>query len=285
MNHKLTLLLSTIICSLFLNGCAVSPKQYDTQQSRALNIARAGGIYNQDLQDSSDGTNSYKKSLLLRALNATALLTSLDAPLSGMTGAQTLAFNAGNIMATPDNPSARPSLMAWMPKTEATNKDDARIKFEELVDASLINTAQNMGIIVEKLADKGITMPKLNGWDINIWTVDAPQFGCKPEHCVIATHVARINDWQTPEFITSGPGASFILDSNHPSQYSRIIFQQTTEKVSFPVDEFYRQLSANLPAWSAMYFPPNTVFKDGQTLPYPVLYEHGQQLMFVTPQS
>lgn len=60
MNQKLTLLLSTIICSLFLNGCAVSPKQYDTQQSRALNIARAGGIYDQDLQDSSDGTNSYK---------------------------------------------------------------------------------------------------------------------------------------------------------------------------------------------------------------------------------
>lgn len=32
-----------------------------------------------------------------------------------------------------------------------------------------------------------------------------------------------------------------------------------------------------------MYFPPNTVIQDGEPLPYPVLYEQGQQLMFREP--
>ena len=38
-----------------------------------------------------------------------------------------------------------------------------------------------------------------------------------------------------------------------------------------------------MPPWIVMYFPPNTVIQDGEPLPYPVLYEQGQQLMFREP--
>ncbi len=81
-----------------LAGCAATPRHYDDESSRALNLARAGGIYDQDLRDSPDGTRSYRKSLLMGALNLASLATSLDAPLRHLTGTQTLLFNATDIM-------------------------------------------------------------------------------------------------------------------------------------------------------------------------------------------
>src|SRR5690606_41046451 len=64
-----------------LAGCAAMPRHYDDESSRALNLARAGGIYDQDLRDSPDGMRSYRKGLLMSALNLASLATSLDAPL------------------------------------------------------------------------------------------------------------------------------------------------------------------------------------------------------------
>ncbi|MPY06088.1 hypothetical protein EHW62_09140 [Salinivibrio sp. VYel8] len=33
-----------------LAGCAATPRKYDDESSRALNLARAGGVYDQDLR-------------------------------------------------------------------------------------------------------------------------------------------------------------------------------------------------------------------------------------------
>ena len=60
-----------------LAGCAAMPRHYDDESSRALNLARAGGVYDQDLRNSPDGTRSYRKGLLVSALDLASLATSL----------------------------------------------------------------------------------------------------------------------------------------------------------------------------------------------------------------
>lgn len=99
--------ISLVVITATLAGCAATPRHYDDESSRALNLARAGGIYDQDLRDSPDGTRSYRKGLLMSALNLASLATSLDAPLHHLSGTQKLLFNATDIMMTPDKPSAR----------------------------------------------------------------------------------------------------------------------------------------------------------------------------------
>jgi hypothetical protein len=73
------------------------------------------------------------------------------------------------------------------------------------------------------------------------------------------------------------------IAANHPENYSRLVFRQSGEQLSFPVDEFYRTVSGALPSWMVVYFPPGTIIQDGEPLPYPVLYEQGQRLMFKEP--
>lgn len=105
-----------------LVGCAATPRAYDAEQSRArvLNLARAGGIYDMDLQESEDGTRSYSKGGLGPLLDFASLATSFDAPLRLLSGIQTFVFNASDIMMTPDKPSARPRLMGWMSASKVT---------------------------------------------------------------------------------------------------------------------------------------------------------------------
>lgn len=55
---------TALFAAIMLAGCATTPKSYNSEMSRALNLARAGGIYDQDLRDSEDGRNSYRQSRL-----------------------------------------------------------------------------------------------------------------------------------------------------------------------------------------------------------------------------
>ena len=107
--------LSLIALCVSLSGCVTGPRHYAQDESRALNLARAGGIYDLDLRDSHDGVHSYSKGMLVPLLGLARLTTSFNDPLLRLSGTQTFAFNATDIMMTPNNPSARPSLMGWMP--------------------------------------------------------------------------------------------------------------------------------------------------------------------------
>lgn len=56
-----------------LSGCVTGPRHYAQDESRALNLARAGGIYDLDLRDSHDGVHSYSKGMLVPLLGLARL--------------------------------------------------------------------------------------------------------------------------------------------------------------------------------------------------------------------
>src|SRR5690554_5169144 len=142
--------LTTTILAAALAGCAATPRAYDTEQSRALNLARAGGIYDMDLRDSEDGTRSYSKGLFGQILDFASLATSFDAPLRHLSGTQTFVFNATDIMMTPDKPSARPSLMGWMPTSKVTSETQAYEQYVELIDQAIQQVAKDMALRSEE---------------------------------------------------------------------------------------------------------------------------------------
>lgn len=276
----------SITCALLgiaLAGCAAAPRTYDDGASRALNLVRAGGIYDQDLKDSPDGIRSYRKSLLTGVLDLASLATSLDAPLRHLTGSQTLLFNATDIMLTPDNPSARPSLMGWMPESLAANEDDAYDHYVSIVDAAIEQAVESMSVTASRLS--GVDTPEVDGHPLILWSVQADRYGCTGDNCIVAYNIKKPNHWKTPDYVIAGKRASYNISANHPEKYSRLIFRQSNRETLFPSGEFYRAVSTAMPSWMVMYFPPNTVIQDGEPIPYPVLYEQGKQLMFKEPQS
>ena len=125
--------------------------------------------------------------------------------------------------------------------------------------------------------------PEIDGHPLMLWSVKAERYGCADSNCIIAYNIQQPNHWKTPSYVIGGEAASYNIAANHPEEYSRLVFRQSGHEPTFPVDEFYDAVSAGMPPWIVMYFPPNTVIQDGEPLPYPVLYEQGQQLMFREP--
>ena len=272
--------LSLIALFVSLSGCVTGPRHYDQDESRALNLARAGGIYDMDLRDSQDGTRSYSKGILVPLLELASLATSFDAPLRHLSGTQTFAFNATGIMMTPDNPSARPSLMGWMPTSIITSESQAYEKYVHFVDHAIQHVAHDMALDVTKLSS--VETPEIDGHPMMIWSVESAEHGCGVDQCVVAYNITTPYLWKSPLYIKGGESESYNIAANHPKNYSRFVFRQSGQQY-FPVDEFYRAISAALPAWMVIYYPPNHVVQDGQSLPYPVLYEQGKQLLFKEP--
>lgn len=266
-----------------LAGCAAKPRSYDSGSSRALNLARAGGIYDMDLRDSPNGTRSYSRSLLMTTLNLASLATSIDAPLRHLSGTQSLMFNAADIMMTPDKPSARPSLIGWMPESMANSVDHAYEKYVSFVDGAIQQASDEMGLTSTRMDN--INTPLIDGHSLIIWSVQGEQYGCSGENCIVAYNIQQPSHWKTPAYVEGGKESSFNIVANHPEKYSRLIFRQYGNQKSFPTDNFYKAVSEALPSWMIMYYPANTVVQDGELIQYPMLYENGAQLMFKDPQS
>ena len=276
--------LTTAILAATLAGCAATPRAYYSEESRALNLARADGIYDMDLRDSEDGTRSYSKGMLVPLLDLASLATSFDAPLRHLSGTQTFLFNAADIMVTPDKPSARPSLMGWMPASMAGSEMQAHEQYVALVDQAIEKVSSDMGLTAAKLGD--VKAPEIDGHPLILWSIESDEYGCGVGQCVVVYNIQHPNQWKTPGYVIGGEAAgSYNIAANHPEEYSRLVFLQSGHDPAFPTDEFYGAVSAAMPPWMVMYFPPNTVIRDGEPVPYPVLYEQGIQLMFKEPQS
>lgn len=268
---------------LLLIACSSSIPYYKNE-SKALNIVYAGGIYDSDIHDSEDGMKSYGKSFLMQALNFASLATSFQGSAIGLSGGATFLANSASILATPENASARPSLMAWIPDSSAEDKFKARDISVNHIQTALTNTASDMKISIEKLP-RGQKDPVINKIPLDFWEVTAPEHGCQNGQCVVAIYINKPYEVDSPEFLKETIGKKcYALSAGGRKDYSRIIFYQAGKK-TFPEKDFYQMLSKNLPVWTALYFPPNSIHQKGEPLSYPVVFEKGEMLLFKKPKS
>lgn len=274
---------SMIILSMVLIGCAI-PYPYTKSESRALNIANAGGIDDSDLHDSKDGMKSYGTSFLMQVLNFASLATSFQGSAIGLGGGATFLANSANILAEPENPSARPSFLAWVPQSTAEDKFKARDHIVDAVQTALNKTSADMQVTIEKYPQEKDDVV-INKIPFDYWRVIAPELGCKKGDCLVAVYIKNPYEVTSPEILQGTIGQKcYELSATGRKDYSRVIFYQHGEK-TFPEQDFYLALSRNLPAWSALYFPPNRIHQKGQPLNYPVVFEKGEMLLFKRPNN
>lgn len=274
----------TFILPLLIVACSTMTPYYK-HESRALNIIRAGGIYDTDIYDSKDGMNSYGKSFLMQALNFASLATSFQGSAAlGLGGGANFLKNSTLILAEPENASGRASFLAWTPKSVAEDKFKARNHIVESVQVALKETASNMQFTIEKLP-RGNKDPVINKIPFDFWEVTAPELGCNKGSCAIAIFIDNPYEIAAPEFLLNEIGQRcYELTAQGRKDYSRIIFYQAGKK-TFPEKDFYLTLSKNLPVWAALYFPPNSIHQKGEPLSYPVVFEKGEMLLFKKPKS
>lgn len=281
-NFKMFNKILAICVVLVTMGCAHRPHPYENDKSRALNIARAGDIFDTDLYDSKDGMKSYSTSFLMSALNMANLATSFQGSAIGLGGTANFLVKGVDIMAAPDNPSARPSLVAWLPKSHTDSETKAREILLDKIDEAMELTAKQMGIKIKKAPIESKD-PKIAGVPFIFWEIDAPKYGCTDWNCYFATYANNPYEYLTPEFLKQKTeDSSYVFAANHPRRYSRLILRQKNGR-DLPERDFYKTLSKHLPVWVALYFPPGSIYQDGKPINYPVVFEKGEILLFKSP--
>ena len=163
----------------------------------------------------------------------------------------------------------------------ASSEAQAYEQYVDLVDQAIRLAANDMALSATKLSN--VETPEIDGHPLVLWSIESTEYGCGVGQCVVAYNIKTPNRWKSPPYVEGTEAESYNIAANHPENYSRLVFRQSGEQLSFPVDEFYRTVSGALPSWMVVYFPPGTVIRDGEPLPYPVLYEQGQRLMFKEP--
>ncbi|MEW9890000.1 MAG: hypothetical protein AB2989_06290 [Candidatus Symbiodolus clandestinus] len=271
----------TFFLALAIVACTTTP--YYRHESRALNIIRAGGVYDTDIYDSEDGMKSHGKSFLMQVLNFASLATSFQGSTAlGLGGGANFIKNSALILAEPENASGRPSFLAWAPQQLAEDKFKARDHILNVVQTALKNTETDMNITIKHLP-QGKKDPIINKIPFEFWDVTAPDLGCHNGSCAVAIYIKNPYEISTPEFLEEAIGKKcYELSATGRKDYSRIIFYQVGER-TFPEKDFYQTLSKNLPLWTALYFPPNSIHQKGEPLNYPVVFEKGEMLLFKKP--
>jgi len=277
-----------------INGCAslTKPPTYNDVYSRAYNIADAERLTVGHLKDTVDGKTSNGKSLLAHLTTLGNLATVATAPslnIRGLNSTQKVIFSAYNAFQSPEDIASRPTLLARIPRHSTLTEEQARTKIKSDISHAINQTASSMEI---SISPHNHGSPKIyKGQPMLIWLVNAPQYGCykSKTNCAIWSYVGELyktNEYsKTPTFVNPNHTDSYALSVTDRKKYSRLFFKEVGDGVTFPHSVFYRELSANMPTWSSLYMPRNTVIENGQLLSYPVIYERGKQLMFIRPKS
>lgn len=277
---------ASLVALLGIVGCSITPHKYEADVSRAMNIYRAGCVTDVDLRDSKDGMDSYGKPFLSKVMDVAGWATIVSRPALGFGQVGGTVVNAINIMATPENYSGRPFLMAWVPKSSAVSKEEAKQRLLEAVNEALVSTAKDMEIEINA-SPKEAKLPRISGTKISMWRVVAPQYGCNDWSCAVVGYadVSGASEWPAPEFLfNSMEPESYHFAGHYDAKYPRVLFWQEKDKERrFPEKDFYTALSKHLPAWVALYFPPGSIYQEGKPITYPVVFEKGEMLLFKSP--
>ncbi|SDO33945.1 hypothetical protein [Vreelandella arcis] len=159
-----------------------------------------------DLRDSKDGIRSYGKDMLVPLLDIVSLATSFDAPLRHLSGTKTFLFNATHIMMTPENPSARPSLMGWMLASMVASEHQAYEQYLDLVDQAMLQVANDMELNATKLSN--VETPYIDGHPLVLWSIESAEYGCGIGQCMVAYNIKTPNRWKALAYVEGGESES-----------------------------------------------------------------------------
>lgn len=266
--------LRTIAIVLSLAGCATkSPPDYNDQASRALNIARAAGLWK-----AKDYPSSQAPSGVGALLDVTTSALSFESGLGlGMAMGDAVGLSLLSFSFSPPSQLDRNSILAWVPQAQAADKPQAALVLSKLVLEATEQTlqAESIDYQVEKAHEKRVALfyPFL---DTSVaFTLDGKK--CSLDYNVFKTKIT--DPKPLPHFIGNGaPAYSFHPGDEHQYPSFHIGCYGGNPLISI---ELARKISIALPETVFIYMSSKR-HPDGGGTP-PMVLDHGKALLFIEP--
>lgn len=286
---KSRLLAAALASAALLSGCASLDRpmgdiSYSESNSRAYNLARAGGLY--QARDRAVSADEY---VVATSTVSDAFGTSLALSSShglGLSSGGAIGFGLASALLAPPGTMERSSAFFFVPADEADSRDEA----VELVLALYLEALAGASdaLALEPYRDNPGDDPRLrfqtNGREGAGMYLINPEIGCPAREEVerfrdmcLATLQIPIrpgSPTQAPLAI-GGEGQVHAFTANHKTRYSRFVLSMPDEAAALrPL--LAAQISARMPEWFFAYLAPSR--KHGTP---PMVFEQGEPQLFI----
>ncbi|MFC1337400.1 MAG: hypothetical protein G8D89_16460 [gamma proteobacterium symbiont of Clathrolucina costata] len=266
-----------------LGACASTPVSFNPDESKAMNIARAGGI-DFKLKDTEVPKDTVNGIVDSAGYGFAMAASGYNAPLPGFSRGEMASMNFAAWLLSPEAQSSRNSMFAWMPKEYVGSDEEPVDKLADLILEATGEVVEEMGYEAAKsIANGG---KDKSGLAVYFRVKDKPE----DEHC--KNSPTRSTCWisfgirdpksrsKSPNFVGTSGGSYFFNPSS--GVYSSYKFPQ--ENTGINELEFLQKLSAKLPEWVYFYAAPGKLyFGPDQEMKIPVIVNDGKVLYFVKP--
>ncbi|CAM3331194.1 hypothetical protein HZS38_04970 [Xenorhabdus nematophila] len=284
-----TLITTVALAVATLSGCASTssnyePSAYKANQSRAYNIAEAGGLVT-GIKDAPVPRDKLERLTDTKTFGAAYVLSGYTSPQLGMTNWQGGLVNFANWAIVPKQHGARNSLVAWMPAHEADSPAKAQAKFLSHVKVSIESALTDLGADFTLLYDKDGRLTYQfykNEWGCPTWVNGQSKAA---DMCSVKVKLVEPRIGVAPDFVSSVQGAAYAFTSGHETAYNFVNVGNGTTSHA-PQQAIYAAISKQLPAWTYLYLAPKSVeLENGEKVAFPYLLEQGKAELFVYPEA
>lgn len=282
MKYKSSLaLIVSLFAIVLLSGCASSggTHEYNQDQSRAWNLTESVGMTQmEDSEVPADQVEGHLMDLVGVAVDANMFMTNAR---FAMNFSDALGLSLLGLLADNDAHSERDTIIAWIPSTEAKNREEAHVWLREEMHDATVQAISDLGMELETEFHNRRT----DVWGSSAYD-DTKIHGRKEDGAVcsvfVRTYPTLISEQQSiPGFIA--PDAS----GYQARAGDKIIYPTFDVSCSdkprgkFDLDkglELTSEISRNLPKTVFLYSRMLQV--DDQKLP-PIVHDHGKALLFL----
>ncbi len=258
-------------------GCSTTPTTYNSQDSYALNVARAANI-DAKLKDTELPKNTVSDITESAGYGFAMAASGYNAPITGFSQSQMAGMNLAAWLLAPEAASARNSLIAWMPE-ETANASPKEALADLLLEAAS-QAVRDLGFEPVQEIAKGGT----DKTGIGIYVTGRNDEICQDNqygksNCWVSFAIRDAELTTPPLFVNDGQSKSWYFDPS-ANVYSRFVFPKNHP--GFNELELLLATSKHLPEWVYFYVAPKKVFisKD-QPIKVPLIVQQGKIHYFI----
>ncbi len=291
-----------IVIVASLAGCASGPIPYQDSHSLAYNVALNGGVEQERLHDvtlTKEQATHLADTVGFRSLD-TAMSFAL--PGAGLTnwqagGGAALGLVTSMLKSQIDQAADRVILMAWMPKSMASNSMVARNHFAGIVRTAMEGAIHDVGLTWSKSSPDIENDKKKNrtyyflsgeekGWNCPVSDPDGKYVDNIA--CSVYSNIVLPSSVSSPTLPGVKSGQSYLFgfhDSGKyafftPDTWDSIHASAVYASSSVDTGQFLQAVSKHLPKWVYIYVPANEVEQDGEKVKFPFVLHQGKALLF-----
>lgn len=286
---KLRVLAATLASAALITGCASMARpsgdiSYSEDNSRAFNLARAGGLY--QARDRAVSADEYA---VATSTVSDAFGTSLALSSSyglGLSSGSAIGLGLASALLAPPGTMERSSAFFFVPADEADTREEAAELVLALYQDALAGASEALELEAyrENPEDDPHIRYETNGREAVAMFLVNPELGCPSREQVerfrdmcLATLQVPVRSGTTSQapLAIGGEGQVHAFHANHKTRYPRFVLRMPDEAAALrPL--LAAQISKRMPEWFFVYLSPSR--KHGTP---PMVFEQGEPRLFI----